>query len=59
MSSEKPIDPDRKKALQDFGASLSDDLKAVLDSMIKEKGEEYICATLDYLKESLEDAIHL
>jgi hypothetical protein len=54
-----PVDPDRKQALQDFRASLSDDLKAVLDSMIREKGEEYICSTLDYLKESLEEAIHL
>jgi len=54
-----PIDPDRKKALQDFRASLSDELKAVLDSMIKTKGEEHVHSILGHLKESLEEAIHL
>jgi hypothetical protein len=54
-----PIDPDRKKALHDFRASLSDELKAVLDSMIKTKGEEYVHSILGHLKESLEEAIHL
>ena len=54
-----PIDPDRKKALQDFRASLSDELKAVLDSMIKTKGEEYVHSILGHLKESLEEAINL
>jgi hypothetical protein len=55
----KALNPAQQKELQDFRASLSDDLKAVLDSMIREKGEEYVYSTLDYLKESLEEVIHL
>lgn len=54
MCSETPIDPDRKQALQEFRASLSDELKAVLDSMNREKGEEYVVSILGHLKNQLE-----
>lgn len=54
-----PVDPDQKQALQDFRATLPDELKAVLDSMVRVKGEEYVHSILGHLKESLEEAIHL
>lgn len=54
-----PINPAQQKELQDFRASLPDELKAVLDSMIRVRGEEYVHSILGFLKESVDEAINL
>lgn len=53
------INPTQQKEMQDFRATLPDELKAVLDSMIKTKGEAYVHSILGHLKDSLEEAINL
>jgi len=37
-----PIDPARQKELQDWRATLTKEEDAFIDSMNKEKGEEYV-----------------